>query len=577
MSLIYDDIRCGYTMSTESESGGGSRGDGDRGASRPLITLEPFSGTGTFSEWIEHFEAVAAINKWDDEAKLLWLRVRLVGGAQTAYGRLPAEAKASYGDLKKALKGRFEPEVLKERHLAQFQTRKKTKAEGWAEFADAVKLLTDKAYPELEDKARECLALNHYLSQIDSPQLAFSVRQRQPKTVVEAVSATLEMESYLQPKPSRIAQVELEPETESVMASIQCQQKALLGALDKVMERLERLEAKCQEQSKVPSRAPSGSNRKVVVCRKCYQEGHYARGCASQPLPPTSQRDPGSVSLLPVTHSYHLLGSVNGIPATFVVDTGASITVVDKTVWDKVNCENCSLELWTGCRLVGVEGTPLRAYGMSTVELQFAGEIFQCPVLVAGSLTSEAILGLDFLEANNCTLEMCGRKLVFPERDITVSLCDSSSSGSDLVQARVTLDETLTIPPFSMLETFGRVSGNVRGQAWLLQECKTKQLPVKVANGLVSTSSSQVPVRLLNPSPDRVTVYKGTKIATVEEVKQKPCTTISAVQEREVSQTKRQALSRMVKECASDLTVSIGSGSFSYSLSMLISLLKMVS
>ena len=96
---------------------------------RPLITPEPFSGAGTFSEWIEHFEAVAAINKWDDAAKLLWLRVRLVGGAQTAYGHLPAEAKASYPDLKKAMKGRFEPAALKERHLAQFQARKKAKTE----------------------------------------------------------------------------------------------------------------------------------------------------------------------------------------------------------------------------------------------------------------------------------------------------------------------------------------------------------------------------------------------------------------------------------------------------------------
>ena len=148
-------------MSTE---GGGGTVASSATSSRPLITPESFSGTGEFSAWIE---AVAAINKWDDAAKLLWLRVRLVGGAQTAYGRLPAEAKASYAELKKALKRRFEPEALKERHLAEFQWRKKSRTEGWAEFADSVKLLTDKAYPDLEDKAREleCLALNHYLGQ----------------------------------------------------------------------------------------------------------------------------------------------------------------------------------------------------------------------------------------------------------------------------------------------------------------------------------------------------------------------------------------------------------------------------
>ena len=107
-------------------------GEGERGGTlatstppasqRLLITTELFSGTGTFSELIEHFEVVAAINIWDDAAKLLSLHVRLEGGAQTAYGRLPAEAKGSYAELRKALKGRFKPVALRECHLAQFQT-----------------------------------------------------------------------------------------------------------------------------------------------------------------------------------------------------------------------------------------------------------------------------------------------------------------------------------------------------------------------------------------------------------------------------------------------------------------------
>jgi hypothetical protein len=64
------------------------------------------------------------------------------------------------------------------------------------------------------------------------------------------------------------------------------------------------------------------------------------------------------MSLLPVTHSYPLSGTVNGIPTTFVVDTGAYITVLDETFWEKANHGECSLEPWTGRRLVGVEGTP---------------------------------------------------------------------------------------------------------------------------------------------------------------------------------------------------------------------------
>ena len=199
---------------------------------------------------------------------------------------------------------------------------------------------------------------------------------------------------------------------------------------------------------------------------------------------------------------------------------------------------------------------PLQVRAVLKVELKLTGEILHCPVLIAHSLTSDAILRLDVLKANHCTLKMADCELTFPERGVTVSLCESSLD-PDLVQARVTLDETSTIPPFSMLETTARVNGKVRGQTWLLQECKIKQLPVKVANGLVRSACDQVPVRLLNPSPDSKVVYKGTKIATVAEIDEKPHGAVLAVQpeNKGVSPLKRQVLSKMVEKCASNLAV----------------------
>ena len=55
----------------------------------------------------------------------------------------------------------------------------------------------DKAYHFLDDKARQQLALQRYLSQLDNEQVAFSVKQRKPRTIEAAVGATLECESYL--------------------------------------------------------------------------------------------------------------------------------------------------------------------------------------------------------------------------------------------------------------------------------------------------------------------------------------------------------------------------------------------
>ena len=58
-------------------------------------------------------------------------------------------------------------------------------------------MLVDKVYPTLDNKAQQQLALQIYLSQLDNEQVAFSVRQRKPRTIEAVVGATLECESYL--------------------------------------------------------------------------------------------------------------------------------------------------------------------------------------------------------------------------------------------------------------------------------------------------------------------------------------------------------------------------------------------
>ena len=166
-------------------------------STRPLVLPEMFAGEEDVDQWFEHFEDVAAVNAWEGDAMLLWLKVRLTGRARTAFQRLAADTKGDYKKAKKALRERFEPPSKKELYLAELQCRSKKRSEGWAEFAEDVRLLTDKAHPQLEDAAREQLALIHYMGQLSNPQVALGVKQTRPKTLDAAVTATLETESFL--------------------------------------------------------------------------------------------------------------------------------------------------------------------------------------------------------------------------------------------------------------------------------------------------------------------------------------------------------------------------------------------
>ena len=102
-------------------------------------------------EWIDHFESVADINKWESNAdKLKWLKVRLTDRAIKVFRQLPDSARRDYKQAKKALKKRFEPESRKTLYIAELQTRRRRKGKDWAMFGEELKLIAEKAYPDLE-------------------------------------------------------------------------------------------------------------------------------------------------------------------------------------------------------------------------------------------------------------------------------------------------------------------------------------------------------------------------------------------------------------------------------------------
>ena len=250
-------------------------------AARPLVLPDTFDGDKNYEEWMYHFENVAAVNGWDEDAKLLWLKVRLAGKAQTTYQKFTDDVKRSYAESKKALKARFEPESRKERYRAEFQTRRRKKEENWADFADGLKVLVDKAYSDLEEKAREQLAVNHYLTNVDQQQVAFSVKQRCPKTLDEAVSATMEMESYLigtAARPSVTGMVDDLSTHEGSLTS------AVVGTMERshstgfkeILTRLEEIEKRVKGQEE---RKDAATRRQSVVCWNCGRTGHISRTC----------------------------------------------------------------------------------------------------------------------------------------------------------------------------------------------------------------------------------------------------------------------------------------------------------
>lgn len=185
-----------------------------------------------------------------------------------------------------------------------------------------MRIIADRAYPDLPEEAREHFALNQYLAQLDNPQVAFSVKQTKPKTVDDAVRSTLEMKSFLKPSASaEVSQVSLESESTKTVATMSARTQD--DVMKMILERMDRLETELKSVRQLPasesSRAPSrgrwrgrSPRSNPGNCWNCGGEGHLARDC---PTPKPRQQQGNGEPPLPLEreHQAHVSTIIHSI------------------------------------------------------------------------------------------------------------------------------------------------------------------------------------------------------------------------------------------------------------------------
>ena len=110
---------------------------------------------------------------------------------------------------------------------------------------------------------------------------------------------------------------------------------------------------------------------------------------------------------------------MNGISASFLMDNDAAVTLIRDDIWQQTQIASNRLEPWTGHRLLGVDGSPLQIHGRTEAELDLRGRLFTTDVVIAAGLSTEAILGLDFLEKIRATINLVNNKIILWEFDAT--------------------------------------------------------------------------------------------------------------------------------------------------------------
>ena len=95
-----------------------------------------------------------------------------------------------------------------------------------------------------------------------------------------------------------------------------------------------------------------------MICRRCKQPGHYARECASRRNQGDNDIEQNALvtSFINIT-SYFVCARVLWAPVAFLVDTGAGVSLLSGSIWDKCKSSEVKLEPGMHQNLVGLMAT----------------------------------------------------------------------------------------------------------------------------------------------------------------------------------------------------------------------------
>ena len=242
---------------------------------------------------------------------------------------------------------------------------------------------------------------------------------------------------------------------------------------------------------------------------------------------------------------------------SFLLDTGVAVTLLLEDKWKEISAGGeRRLRPWSTQRLVGVDGSsPLDIRGCVAVDFVVADESFTVEVVFIGSLTSEAILGLEFLREVGVTMDLKDKQLIIADRGCCLPLDDMGRCSSPAGDPHVRVVNHISIPPFSELEVMAAVL-DPTGGPWLLQASPDDRPAALVASALVEPRAGEVTVRLLNPRVETITIRNGTQIASLHPVQvlSEEDVVVAAAEPQQLPQDKQEVLWGVAESLSMELS-----------------------
>ena len=155
----------------------------------PRMRVPEYRGTEEWEAFWMQFSTMANYYQWDEETQLQQLIFCMRGDALTYVSQLPSAVQRNLAILKSGLEKRFGDHILPETHRAALANLRKQPKETLREYEARVRRLMSKAYPGMIGTPMfQTLEIEHLVTGLPDPNMAFDILVRKPSTVGEALN-----------------------------------------------------------------------------------------------------------------------------------------------------------------------------------------------------------------------------------------------------------------------------------------------------------------------------------------------------------------------------------------------------
>ena len=251
-----------------------------------------------------------------------------------------------------------------------------------------------------------------------------------------------------------------------------------------------------------------------IVNAEEYQDDNKTE--ETSPLPTAcSANQEQDITLKP--RDLSLYGNIANCPVKLLVDTGASITVINAAFFRNIPSSQPLKTTTSSVPAINtVSGERLPILGQVILPLEIDSRCYHCRMYVIEDLGFEAVLGRDFLEEKGAVIDF---------RNGTVQLTDQDPITKEPVIQTVRAVATYVIPPRAEAIVPAHLEQssphNLQGLIEPSSQLAHKYCLQGASCLVTSTPEGDVPFRILNPTAKPVTIHQGTTLGaftTLDEI-----------------------------------------------------------